>query len=76
MSRARIRKRSPAYQDLRRQALYLAVEAGPEVALRLARLRQEIQAGLDSGNPEEIHDVDDFLEQCAQEASAELRAKA
>ena len=34
MSEARIEKRSPAYQDLRRQALYLATEAGTEVAIR------------------------------------------
>ncbi len=34
MSQARILKRSPAYQDLRRQALYLATEAGTEVAIR------------------------------------------
>jgi len=34
MSEARIEKRSPAYQDLRRQALYLTVEAGSQVALR------------------------------------------
>jgi hypothetical protein len=75
MSRARILKRSPAYQDLRRLALYPA-EWIVWRALRLARRRQEIQAGLDSGTPADIRDVDEFLGKCAQEASAELRAKA
>ncbi len=34
MSAGRIEKRSPAYQDLRRHAVYLAVEAGAPVATR------------------------------------------
>lgn len=34
MSKTQIQKRSPAYQDLRRHALYLAAEAGPPVAVR------------------------------------------
>ena len=34
MSEPRIEKRSPAYQDLRRHALYLAAEAGARVATR------------------------------------------
>jgi len=40
--------------------------------LRLARLRQEIQAGLNPGSPVEIADLDSFLEKCADEASSEL----
>ncbi|MGE4183151.1 MAG: type II toxin-antitoxin system ParD family antitoxin [Limisphaerales bacterium] len=62
--------------EVHRAALAAMVRDHEERALRLARLRQEIQAGLDSGTPAEIHDVDDFLEKCAQEASTELRAKA
>jgi toxin ParE1/3/4 len=34
MSEPRIEKRTPAYQDLRRHALYLKAEAGAPVALR------------------------------------------
>lgn len=34
MSEARIEKRSPAYQDLRHHALYLAAEAGTPVAIQ------------------------------------------
>ena len=34
MSAPRIEKRSPAYEDLRRHALYLAAEAGADLALR------------------------------------------
>lgn len=44
-----------------------------ERALRLARLRQEIQAGLNSGSPVEVGDLDSFLAKCADEASKELR---
>lgn len=44
-----------------------------ERALRRARLRQEIQAGLDSGAPVEIGDLDSFLEKCTDAASSELR---
>jgi antitoxin ParD1/3/4 len=62
--------------EVHRAALAAMVREHEERALRLARLRQEIQAGLDSGTPADIRDVDEFLEKCAQEASAELRAKA
>lgn len=41
MSGARIEKRSPAYQDLRRQALYLAAEAGADVATRFLEASQK-----------------------------------
>jgi len=34
MSAPRIKKRSPAYEDLRRHAFYLAAEAGADLALR------------------------------------------
>jgi toxin ParE1/3/4 len=37
MSARRIEKRSPAYQDLRRHALYLAAEAGVELASRFLK---------------------------------------
>ena len=43
--------------------------------LRFARLRQEIQVGLDSGSPRTLSDLDAFLDACAEEAVSELRAK-
>lgn len=46
MSEARIEKKFPAYQDLRRQALYLAVEAGPDVAFRFLNASEKAFAML------------------------------
>ncbi len=59
--------------EVHRAALAAMVREHEERALRIARLRQEIQAGLDSGIPADLHDVDDFLEKCAEEAFSELR---
>jgi toxin ParE1/3/4 len=46
MSQTRILKRSPAYQDLRRQAIYLAAEAGTDVALRFLQAAETAFATL------------------------------
>ena len=46
MSQARIEKRSPAHQDLRRQALYLADEAGPAIATRFLEASEKAFATL------------------------------
>jgi hypothetical protein len=45
-----------------------------ERALRIARLRREIQLGLDSGSPRKIADIDSFLDKCAEEALKEVPA--
>ncbi|MBE7498778.1 MAG: type II toxin-antitoxin system ParD family antitoxin [Verrucomicrobiales bacterium] len=59
--------------EVHRAALSAMSRQQEERALRLARLRQEIQAGLNSGSPVEVGDLDSFLEKCAAEASSELR---
>ncbi|MHB1307326.1 MAG: type II toxin-antitoxin system RelE/ParE family toxin [Limisphaerales bacterium] len=46
MSQTRIAKRSPAYQDLRRHALYLAAEAGAPVAARFLGAAEQAFATL------------------------------
>jgi toxin ParE1/3/4 len=46
MSEPRIEKRSPAYQDLRRHALYLAAEAGAPVATRFLESAEDAFASL------------------------------
>jgi toxin ParE1/3/4 len=46
MSQARIQKRSPAYQDLHRRALYLAAEAGAPVATRFLESAEKAFATL------------------------------
>jgi antitoxin ParD1/3/4 len=59
--------------EVHRAALSAMAREHEERALHLARLRQEIQAGLDSGAPAEMGNVDTFLETCADEALSELR---
>ncbi len=59
--------------EVHRAALSAMAREQEERALRLARLRQEIQAGLDSGSPGEVGDIGGFLEKCADEAANELR---
>lgn len=54
--------------EVHRAALSAMVREREERALRLARLRKEIQVGLDSGSPKKISDVDAFMEECAEEA--------
>jgi len=61
--------------EVHRAALSAMAREQEERALRLARLRQEIQSGLDSGSPVEVGDIDTFLEKCADEASRELRGE-
>jgi antitoxin ParD1/3/4 len=58
--------------EVHRAALSAMAQAQEERALRLARLRQEIQTGLDSGSTVEVGDIDAFLEKCSAEASREL----
>ncbi len=61
--------------EVHRAALLAMVREHEERQLRLARLRQEIQAGLDSGPSAELRDIDDFLEKCSKQALRELRPK-
>ena len=61
--------------EVHRAALVAMVREHEERELRLARLRQEIQAGLDSGPTAEIRDIDGFLEKCSKQALRELRSK-
>ena len=60
--------------EVHRAALAALAREREERELRVARLRQEIQTGLDSGAPVEIGDLDAFMEQCAADALSELRA--
>ena len=61
--------------EVHRAALSAMVREQEERDLRLARLRQEIQSGLDSGSPRKLSDLDAFLDACAEEAVSELRSK-
>ena len=61
--------------EVHRAALATMAREHEERELRLARLRQEIQAGLDSGAPAEVGDIDRFLERCADQALREVRRK-
>jgi antitoxin ParD1/3/4 len=56
--------------EVHRAALAAMIREREERTLRLARLRQEIQAGLDSGSPKPIHDLEAFLDECAADAIA------
>jgi antitoxin ParD1/3/4 len=58
--------------EVHRAALSAMAREREERALRLARLRQEIQIGFNSGAPRKISDVDSFLENCAEEALSVL----
>jgi antitoxin ParD1/3/4 len=60
--------------EVHRAALSAMAREREERALRLARLRQEIQTGLDSGSPRRLADIDTFMEECAEEALKEFRA--
>lgn len=60
--------------EVHRAALSAMAEEKEERALRLARLRQEIQVGLDSGSPRDIENVDAFVEECLSEALSELES--
>ena len=60
--------------EVHRAALSAMAREREERELRLTRLRQEIQAGLDSGTPAKIANLDEFLDQCADEALSEHRA--
>lgn len=60
--------------EVHRAALSAMAREQEERSLRIARLQQEIQAGLDSGTPSNVGDVDAFLEKCSDEALSELRA--
>ena len=55
-------------------ALSAVVHEQEERDLRLARLHQEIQIGLDSGPSRAIDDIDGFLEACAEEAFGERKS--
>jgi antitoxin ParD1/3/4 len=61
--------------EVHRAALQAMKQEWEERELRLTRLRQEIQDGLDSGSPREIQDVDRFLEVCAKEARSQRRVR-
>jgi putative addiction module CopG family antidote len=58
--------------EVHRAALSAMVREREERALRIARLCQEVQLGLDSGSPKKISDIDLFLEECADEALKDL----
>lgn len=60
--------------EVHRAALAAMARDQEERHLRCERLRQEIQAGLDSGSPRDISDLDSFLEDCAKEAVREVRS--
>lgn len=62
--------------EVHRAALSAMAKEQQERALRLARLRQEIQAGFDSGSPQNIENVDAFMDKCLDEALSELRPDA
>jgi len=57
--------------EVHRAALSALAGEWEERDLRLTRLRQEIQAGLDSGRPSRIADIDAFMEDCASEVRGE-----
>lgn len=62
--------------EVHRAALSAMVHEQEERELRLARLRQEIQKGLNSGPSRAIDDIDGFLAECAEEALSEVRSQA
>ena len=62
--------------EVHRAALSAMAREREERIVRLHRLRQEIQLGLDSGAPAEIGDLDRFMEQCTEEVRKELNEAA
>lgn len=58
--------------EVHRAALSAMAREREERALRLRRLRQEIQKGLDSGSPRRITGIDAFMEDCSEEVLKEL----
>ncbi len=62
--------------EVHRAALSSMAQQQEERDLRLARLRQEIQTGLDSGDPVEITDLDAFMEECHDDALSQVRTSA
>lgn len=61
--------------EVHRAALSAMAREEEERELRLLRLRQEIQLGLDSGVPAEMSNVDAFMDECAGDVLRELREK-
>jgi antitoxin ParD1/3/4 len=61
--------------EVHRAALTALAREDEERELRLARLRQEIQAGLDSGRPGVMEDPNRFLEDCAAEVLTESKKR-
>ena len=57
--------------EVHRAALAAMAKEREERELRLVRLRQEIQLGLDSGSPVEVTDLDAFMEECLDEVLSE-----
>jgi len=61
--------------EVHRAALSALAREWEERELRLTRLRQEIQAGLDSGLSARIPVIDDFIETSADRVLTEARSK-
>lgn len=62
--------------EVHRTALTALFREHEERELRLTRLRQEIQAGLDSGHAAPIEDLNGFLEDCAADVLNESAERA
>jgi antitoxin ParD1/3/4 len=62
--------------EVHRAALAAMAKEREERELRLVRLRQEIQLGLDSGAPVEVTDLDALMDECLDEALSESRENA
>jgi antitoxin ParD1/3/4 len=61
--------------EVHRAALAGMAKEDEERDLRLARLRQEIQLGLDSGSPTEIKELGTFMDDCFGEAMSEVEER-
>ncbi len=61
--------------EVHRAALIAMAREEEERELRLLRLRQEIQLGLDSGAPVEISNLETFMDECADDARKDFRVK-
>ncbi len=55
--------------EVHRAAIAAMARERQERALRLQRLRQEIQLGMDSGSSVEMASIESFLEDCWNEAT-------
>ena len=62
--------------EVHRAALAAMAKEREERGLRLVRLRQEIQRGLDSGAPVEVTGLDAFMDECLDKALSESRENA